>query len=190
MDDASTFEESADHAAERAVRFGVGPVPLEVDRLNWSAVLWGALWALVYGVWPWFWTLVALDLVATIISVSIGRSTASSASAPATIAVYSLTTLLMWAPSVYFGFVANRVLWERRAQRPASGEPPTVEAFLRTQRTWAVIGLAWVGLGWVRSALVARGPSMFSELAVASSVAATILVLAGMWLWSRSQAAE
>jgi hypothetical protein len=43
--------------------FGVGTVPLALDRINWGALVLGPLWALGYGAWGWCVGLIAARVV-------------------------------------------------------------------------------------------------------------------------------
>lgn len=175
---------SAAETATPPQAFGSGSMPQALDRLNWNAVVWGGLWALVYGVWTWFWLFVGLGLVQMLFFIWFNRVSALAQVAALAVPVYALGTLVGWLPAFWLGFVANRTLWSMRQRRPSSRAVP-IESFLATQREWAIKGFALLILGELLRLISAFQPHIWSTPGYIAGTAVQVCTFVAVWLWSR-----
>jgi hypothetical protein len=136
-------DESASHLANPV--FGVGTVPLALDRINWGALVLGPLWALAYGAWGWCVGLIA----ARVVPFALFYVVPASRSAIPTVIISLGVWALYFVPAVLFAFRANRLAWSAaqralaspKGQHASLGSKP-VASFQRDQRVWAWVGLA------------------------------------------------
>ena len=126
--------------------FGVGPVPPEIKRVNWAAVLLGPVWALLYGIWPWFWILAAVGVAGRLVFWLEPQLTIAGGGLAAPV----LAEVTGWTLSGVFGWRANRELWRRvcsGAREPLT-PPRTTELYVGSQRIWTRVGAGVVGVGY------------------------------------------
>lgn len=162
---------------------GQGTLPAELDRLNWSAVLWSALWAAVYGIWPWFWGLIALRTAGGVFFVLFNRSAVAD-SPSIVIPVVLAWGLANWSLNAVFGWKANHLLWRRRQAATGTVPTTTVATYLQTQRKWAFIGLAFLIFSYIPGSM--RDGAITLSAGVGLGVA--LGSLACIWALERWQA--
>ena len=133
------------------LRMGEGDFPAELDRLNWSTVMWGGWWLLMYGVWPSLLALVAL--VAATLAVTNFLPTLAVPGSFASLATNAVRQVAWFAIVVSAAYGANRHVWERertRVERESDQSVPRpanlVSQYVASQRKWALIGLGFMVL--------------------------------------------
>jgi hypothetical protein len=167
---------------------GQGEFPPELDCVNWGAVFWGALWSLVYGIWPWFLGLIALRLCAFLFFPYFNATSWGSSWIGGLVASV-LFSVVFWCALAILGVRANQLVWLREKARSASegGAPvpqATVSQYIKAQRTWAVSGMA-VTLG-----LEALGiASTFPNRAIPSLIsgACGLAILGVLFVYDRNR---
>jgi len=83
--------------------------------LNWNAFLWGAFWALAYGIYAWFWALFAVRTASVVFFTLVNRMNPTPSGTSMTVMVVAWAVLNLGL-SALLGFKANRLLWERRGR--------------------------------------------------------------------------
>lgn len=170
-------------ASPVGTRMGEGNPPAELDRLNWSTVMWGGLWFIVYGAWRWFLIVTVWIVVGVAAALFVDRA-AGPESAPAL--VLAVVWQLVWyAIVIAAAYRANRHVWtrerkrfERAADQPVPRGAMLVAQYLKSQKQWAQFGLVLFGLqmGWT---LLERSgqPSFASQMAPALTSLACLAAL-------------
>ena len=171
------------------LRFGQGDLPPELDTLNWSAVFWSGLWALVHGLWSWFAAFAALT-AAGLAAYFLASSLVPGAR-PVLVILTVLHSVAGMVLTIVFAYRANRLLWQRERERldaweGASAPLPkkTVGGYLRSQYRWALIGLAVSVIETVQNAWSVLGTELMYTSAL---VAVELLVLLGLFVFERSR---
>jgi len=119
---------------------GIGDIPRALDRLNWNAFLWGAFWALAYGIYAWFWALFAVRTASVVFFTLVNRMNPTPSGTSMTVMVVAWAVLNLGL-SALLGFKANRLLWERRGRSGNTAPPIPVTRYRETQRRWARFGI-------------------------------------------------
>ncbi|MDZ4063328.1 MAG: hypothetical protein U1E22_01560 [Coriobacteriia bacterium] len=142
---------------------GVGSMPPELERFNWNALIWGGLWAFVYGIWPWVLAFVGLLVVQLVFYWWFRSLAISDMPVVGALAAVASRALLSVIPTFVFAQRANRLLWERGipdvpARRRAGTTTVTVGQFVCTQRRWLLIGMVlWVvSIAWSAATFESR----------------------------------
>ena len=168
-------------------RFGQGDLPEDLDRLNWSAVFLGILWALLHGTWGWFAVLGGIRLATIPLSMYV---MALRPSWGLLLIWVVLATLLEWGVAALFGFRANRAAWEAEAKRIATGrhQPPaltrTVAQFKNSQRALLWVGIILTAIGYPLSVATSEHPAA-RPLPTLVGVVCTIAILAALLFLDR-----
>ena len=165
--------------------FGRGPLPSSLDNLNFSALFWDGLWALVYRDWPWLIAFLAVRLAGLSffgwfnIATTYWKNPAIAV--PVSIASASAT----WLLAIFFSFAANRRLWERQVARPTSLSTKTVATYLKTQRDFGWVGFAMTVVGAVSILVRLGGTARFSKAGALAGFVAEVILIAGAWAIAR-----
>ncbi|MDO9100253.1 MAG: hypothetical protein Q7V53_05905 [Caldisericota bacterium] len=178
---------------EATTQFGVGEPPLELRRINWGAVFFGWLWALVYGFWPWAVLLAGLSMASTLFTnISAGSPVRMALGGEMTIAVVS--SLISWGLAAVLGVKGNRLMWENQQQRLAGtpkvalGRPSAnIDEYLASQRTWGIVGALMSVAGF----MLGVGPALAhwdeSSAGWAAGSGIGVVVLLGLFIWDRAR---
>ncbi len=166
--------ESLDAAQEPVL--GEGPLPGELDRLNWNAFFWGTYWPLAYRIWPWFWGLFALRVAGIVFFFRFNRLTPAPSTA-SVVAVVATWAALNLGLDVLLALNANRLLWERRGWASNTAPPQSVRAYLATQQRWAKFGIAALVVTYSLGLLDGR-------ISVADRVGTALVPLAILAAWA------
>jgi hypothetical protein len=175
--------------------FGEGSFPPELDRVNWAAFWFGGWWALIYGVWPWFYGMLAAWLALTTANVfAFNYSVAVPARGVAIHVVAGVVIgLVSFGLSGGLALGANRYVWQRRHDR-LSGRPhvglhgPTgpVSRYVQRQGVWAAIGIGWFALGSTYLLVAGKPLSAIREAVI---VGLALVIAAMLWLVDRRRKA-
>lgn len=141
---------------------GEGSFPAEFDRVNWGALVFGPVLALVYGMWEWVAAFATLLLGSMVV-----REVAARFDSQILARAQGVTGALLWpcwlVASIAFGVLVNGQLWERERQEfEATGGDPVAPIplwrFRASVRFWTRLSLAAfvLGLVWVL-AVIAKG---------------------------------
>ena len=161
---------------------GEGEMPARLDSLNWNTVVWGGLWVLVYGAWPWVAILFGVGLSNILAGVYLSRLGVSLMVAMGA----EIASMVIWyALLVMFAYRANRTVWERERHRVARegdnsvARPAiSVDSYVATQRKWFLIGLAYLAFSEVVRVVDARTAVLrITSLAGAAIIVVTLLGL-------------
>jgi hypothetical protein len=175
-------------------RFGDGPMPRELNRVNWGAAFMSGWWALAHGL---LWWLLAILLVRLL---GIGAISLWDRS-PLRDIVWVRYALGVIAATFDAGLVvllatrANQLYWDKQAARVArqsdqSVPQPAVRVseYVKTQRTWTIVGgillLALDGFSLSRS--LASSSTFTWYLAI--ELVPSILMFGGLLFYDRTLA--
>lgn len=163
--------------ADMPLGWGDGPAPTELRRFNLGAFCLGPLWAMFHGLWWWVIAFLAIPFAS--------RWALPSVPVPLYVGMLVANSgLRLW-----FGRVAGAHTWgaARRRSRRAAGRgamsvQQDVGMFVRSQESWAWLGLvvSCLGLGGTVFALVRR-PSLV--LVGSLAVGTLALAVAVLWWW-------
>lgn len=137
-------------SAQEAI-FGDGELPLALAGANWGAFLLGGLWALLHGLWGWFAAILTVRFGLIVLGLTARRMGLFDIGVSEQ-AFSMMSTLLSWGLYAIFALKANSLAWGKaglrlsRANAVPSGRI-TVSAYLRTQKTLLLLGVALLVLG-------------------------------------------
>jgi hypothetical protein len=167
---------------------GDGPIPESLSGFNWNAMAWGALWALVYRVWPWFWIFVGTQTVTAIgyfvafrwLRVSDWAS-GQTWVVPVLMAVFTVPGMIL---AVWFGSVASRRLWAREAALSHEEAFIPLNPFIRAQSRWFTYWIILTLGASLVELFVARGDGPALARALGQD-AVIVMTFIGVWCWLR-----
>lgn len=150
--DLNSIADAAAQAGERDICvFGEGPVPAELRRINWAAMLMPSLWSFLYGLWGWW-----LAFVAAFVASLFASWWVRAGGSPDTLFQRAVIDLAFFGAvnallSILMAANANAALWSVQQKRLsgrrvfAIARPNTlVSEHIRSQRTWAIIAAVFV----------------------------------------------
>jgi hypothetical protein len=180
---------AGEDGASEPLIYGDGEFPSELDRLNWGMLLLPGFWTFFYGMWRWWLITLAVWAGMLILGWRLRVAAGSRLSDPVwALAVMGLV-IVPWVVHLWLATNANRALWLHEAKRLArSGASNTVEAIVAWQRTWAWIGWAIFGLGFVSAAwdvIGAPKKTMGGGLGVAAGAVVSVGAVAVAYLTAR-----
>lgn len=171
------------------LRMGDGEFPEDLDRVNWSAVMWGGLWFITYGAWWWL-----LLLTAVIVVSAAAFNYLPFLDQSAVLASYGMTiiTQLMWYVVVIAGArQANRIVWTREKARVARQSDQSVprparlvSEYVESQRKWTILGLGFLILQLAGSLARSHGAPAGTSMA---GWATSVLCMTALYLVERTR---
>lgn len=169
-------------------RIGEGVIPERLNRLNVGAFLLAPLWALMHGIWPWFFAF--LGVVGFNVVGWFAVSGLLGGSLVARILWQVVGQGLGLALSGTFAFRANRLVWEEEHRRiysqPSPQAPDLVTKFERDQRNWLIGGFVLVAYVGIAPFLITGLGDPYLIGSQLGYAAVELIAVGVLYVWDRS----